>query len=94
MADRSARQKLTTVSATDHIVVVRMRDGESKSKSARIVVATDGMALRDIIADPEMPTFRCVLLDEVHEQGINLELLLGFAKQVSDSANPSGLTMS
>lgn len=65
-----------------------MRGGESWSKKAKIVVATEGMCLNEILADPSMSKYSAVLFDEVHEKSSNLEVLFGWAEWVSNAISP------
>ncbi|GAA4368960.1 ATP-dependent helicase HrpB [Paeniglutamicibacter cryotolerans] len=57
--------------------------GES-SASARTLVefVTPGILLRRLLADPELPGVGAVILDEVHERGLETDLLVGMLSEV------------
>jgi len=40
------------------------------------------MLLQEMLRDPKMSQYNCIIVDEVHERSINVDLLLGFLKQL------------
>ena len=50
-------------------------EGES-SAATRLLFCTSGVLLRRLISDPELSTVSHVVVDEIHERGINEDLLL------------------
>lgn len=59
-----------------------VRFDESTSPSTRIKFLTEGMLLQEMLRDPKMSQYGCVIVDEVHERSVNVDLILGFLKQI------------
>ncbi|KAK5172731.1 Salivary acidic proline-rich phosphoprotein 1/2 [Saxophila tyrrhenica] len=59
-----------------------VRFDQSTSPSTRIKFLTEGMLLQEMLRDPQMSQYSCVIVDEVHERSVNVDLLLGFLKQL------------
>lgn len=66
------------------------------SAETKIKYMTDGMLLREAIADPLLSRYAVIILDEVHERTIHTDVLLGVVKsaQSKRAANKPGLTSS
>lgn len=59
--------------------------------TARIKFVTEGMLLHEMLADPALTRYSTVVVDEVHERGVNVDLLLGFLRlMVAGGAGASG----
>ncbi|GAB94149.1 putative ATP-dependent helicase [Kineosphaera limosa NBRC 100340] len=57
--------------------------GERRMSRATVVeFCTPGVLLRRLLADPELPGVAAVVLDEVHERGLETDLLVGMLAQV------------
>ena len=59
-----------------------VRFDESTSPSTRIKFLTEGMLLQEMLRDPNMSQYGCIIVDEVHERSVNVDLILGFLKQL------------
>ncbi|KAF2155158.1 P-loop containing nucleoside triphosphate hydrolase protein [Myriangium duriaei CBS 260.36] len=47
-----------------------------------LVYLTEGMLLVELMADPGLCKYEVVVVDEVHERGVNVDLLLGFLREL------------
>ena len=52
------------------------------SPSTLIKYVTEGMLLQEMIGDPWLRQYSTIVIDEVHERGVNVDLLLGFMKRM------------
>ncbi|CAG9467292.1 unnamed protein product [Pedinophyceae sp. YPF-701] len=59
-----------------------VRFEDVSSGATRIRYMTDGMLLREAIADPDMRRYGAVVIDEAHERTVLTDVLLGLLKQV------------
>ena len=59
-----------------------IRFDDSTSPATRIKYLTDGMLLREALADPLLRRYRVVVLDEAHERTVATDVLLGLLKGV------------
>ena len=59
-----------------------VRFDNSTSPSTRIKFLTEGMLLQEMLRDPWLKAYSAVIVDEVHERGVNVDLLLGFMRQM------------
>ena len=62
-----------------------VRFDTSVSPSTRIKYLTDGMLLQEMLSDPWLTKYSVVVVDEVHERGVNVDLVLGFLKKILSS---------
>ncbi|KAF3897563.1 ATP-dependent RNA helicase [Trichophyton interdigitale] len=60
-----------------------VRFDTSVSPSTRIKFMTDGMLLQEMLSDPWLTKYSAIVVDEVHERGINVDLLLGFLRNIA-----------
>ncbi len=51
-------------------------------RGARIKFLTEGMLLQELLRDPGLTKYSAVIVDEVHERSVDVDLLLGFLKQI------------
>jgi ATP-dependent RNA helicase DHR2 len=59
-----------------------VRFDNSTSPSTRIKFLTEGMLLQEMLRDPWLTEYSAVVVDEVHERGVNVDLVLGFLKKM------------
>jgi HrpA-like RNA helicase len=60
----------------------KLPDGRpSKSKDTKILISTDGSIVAQLINDPELKSYDIVIIDEAHERGIQIDLLLLLMKK-------------
>ncbi|MCJ1293541.1 putative ATP-dependent RNA helicase dhr2 [Xylographa carneopallida] len=59
-----------------------VRFDNSTSPSTRIKFLTEGMLLQEMLRDPWLRQYSAVIVDEVHERGINVDLVMGFLKNI------------
>jgi ATP-dependent RNA helicase DHR2 len=59
-----------------------VRFDTSTSPSTKIKFLTEGMLLQEILNDPWLTRYSAVVVDEVHERGVNVDLVLGFLRKL------------
>lgn len=57
-----------------------VRFDNSTSPCTRIKFLTEGMLLQEMLRDPWLKDYSAVIVDEVHERGVNVDLVLGFLR--------------
>ena len=84
LAERVAKEMGTPLgsSSPGSKVGFSVRFNQSVSPSTRIKFLTEGMLLQEMLRDPWLRDYSAVVLDEVHERGLNVDLLLGFMRQM------------
>ncbi|KAL8816217.1 MAG: hypothetical protein Q9191_008368, partial [Dirinaria sp. TL-2023a] len=84
LAERVATEMATPLGSSSPASKVgfSVRFNQSVSPSTRIKFLTEGMLLQEMLRDPWLRNYSAVVLDEVHERGINVDLLLGFMRQM------------
>lgn len=60
-----------------------VRFDNSTSPSTRIKFLTEGMLLQEMLRDPWLLQYNAVIVDEVHERSVNVDLLMGFLKNMN-----------
>lgn len=61
-----------------------VRFDNSTSPSTQIKFLTDGMLLQEMLSDPWLRQYSAVIVDEVHERGVNVDLVMGFLRNMND----------
>lgn len=51
-------------------------------KGARIKFLTEGTLLQELLRDPYLRQYSSVIVDEIHERSLDVDLLVGFLKQI------------
>ena len=62
-----------------------VRFDENVGPANRIKFLTEGMLLQELLRDANLSQYSCVIVDEVHERSINVDLILGFLKNLLTS---------
>lgn len=62
------------------LVGYNVRFDDNVGKNNRIKFLTEGMLLQEMLRDPALVEYSCVVVDEVHERSVNVDLLLGFLR--------------
>jgi HrpA-like RNA helicase len=57
-----------------------VRFDNKSTPRTKIKYLTDGMLLREILADPSLSSYSVVILDEIHERTVQTDLLIGLLK--------------
>lgn len=60
-----------------------VRFDNSTSPSTQIKFLTEGMLLQEMLRDPWLRDYSAVIVDEVHERGVNVDLVMGFLKNMN-----------
>ena len=59
-----------------------VRFDNSTSPNTKIKFLTEGMLLQEMLRDPWLRQYSAVIVDEVHERGTNVDLVMGFLKNM------------
>lgn len=59
-----------------------VRFDNNVSPSTKIKFLTEGMLLQEMLRDPQLTQYSAVIVDEVHERGVNVDLILGFLRNL------------
>lgn len=59
-----------------------VRFDNSTSPSTKIKFLTEGMLLQEMLRDPWLRQYSAVIVDEVHERGVNVDLVMGFLRNM------------
>ena len=59
-----------------------VRFDNSISPNTKIKFLTEGTLLNELLRDPWLKAYSAVVVDEVHERGVNVDLILGFLQQM------------
>lgn len=60
-----------------------VRFDNSTSPSTQVKFLTEGMLLQEMLRDPWLRHYSAVIVDEVHERGVNVDLLMGFLRNMN-----------
>ncbi|CAO3405668.1 ATP-dependent helicase HrpB [Azospirillum largimobile] len=83
LAARAAARRMASMlgEAVGETVGYRVRLDTKIGPKTRIEVVTDGLFLRQLQEDPELPAVGAVLFDEFHERGIDSDLALALVQE-------------
>lgn len=59
-----------------------VRFDTSTSPNTRVKYLTEGMLLQEMLHDPWLTRYSAIVVDEVHERGVNVDLVLGFLRNL------------
>lgn len=59
-----------------------VRFDNSTSPCTKIKFLTEGMLLQEMLRDPWLRSYSAVIVDEVHERGVNVDLVMGFLRNM------------
>ncbi|KAL3447370.1 putative ATP-dependent RNA helicase [Aspergillus insuetus] len=59
-----------------------VRFDTSTSPSTRVKFLTEGMLLQEMLHDPWLTKYSAIVVDEVHERGVNVDLVMGFLRNL------------
>lgn len=65
-----------------HEVGYSIRFENCTSKSTVIQYMTDGMLLREILTEPDLSSYSCMVIDEAHERTLHSDILFGLVKDI------------
>jgi ATP-dependent RNA helicase DHR2 len=83
LARRVAAEMGTPLGKDQHSQVgYSVRFDNSTSASTRIKFLTEGMLLQEMLRDPSLREYSAVIVDEVHERSVNVDLILGFLRNI------------
>lgn len=84
VAARAAARRLSALTGTPlgSFAGFTVRGERRVSGSTRVEFCTPGVLLRRLLSDPDLPGVGGVVLDEVHERGLETDLLVGMLAEV------------
>lgn len=84
VAARAAARRLAALTVTEPGVVIgwSVRGERRTSKATRVEFVTPGILLRRLLQNPELAGTAAVVLDEVHERGVESDLLVGMLAEL------------
>ncbi|MDO4918337.1 ATP-dependent helicase HrpB [Kocuria sp.] len=84
VAARAAARRLAALTGTEPGGVVgwSVRGEQKTSRATRVEFVTPGIMLRRLLRDPELAGTAAVVLDEVHERGVESDLLVGMLAEL------------
>ncbi|KAH8727081.1 P-loop containing nucleoside triphosphate hydrolase protein [Phaeosphaeriaceae sp. PMI808] len=59
-----------------------VRFDNATGPNTKIKFLTEGMLLQEMLRDPAMSQYSAIVVDEVHERSVNVDLILGFLKNL------------
>ncbi|KAL8755499.1 MAG: hypothetical protein Q9184_004782 [Pyrenodesmia sp. 2 TL-2023] len=84
LARRVAEEMGTPLGASSPASTVgyNVRFDNSTSPCTKIKFLTEGMLLQEMLRDPWLRSYSAVIVDEVHERGVNVDLVMGFLRNM------------
>jgi ATP-dependent helicase HrpB len=90
LATRAAARRMASLLGEDvgAMVGYTTRDERHVGRSTRVEVVTDGILTRRLQADPSLPGVGLVVVDELHERGLQAELALALLLDARPALRP------
>ena len=84
IAARAIARRLAEETATPpgRLVGHCVRFDDNLEPATRVKLMTDGILLNEIHRDPQLEHYDTLIIDEVHERSLNVDVLIGYLKQV------------
>eukprot|EP01116_Phalansterium_solitarium_P013330 TRINITY_DN306_c0_g2_i1.p1 TRINITY_DN306_c0_g2~~TRINITY_DN306_c0_g2_i1.p1 ORF type:complete len:1054 (+),score=452.61 TRINITY_DN306_c0_g2_i1:90-3251(+) len=60
-----------------------IRFEDCTSDKTRLVYMTDGMLLREFLAEPDLASYKVIIIDEAHERTLHTDILFGLVKDIA-----------
>ena len=67
-----------------------VRFDNATGPNTKVKFLTEGMLLQEMLRDPIMSQYSAVVVDEVHERSVNVDLILGFLKNLVSGVEQNG----
>ncbi|KAF2827354.1 pre-mRNA-splicing factor ATP-dependent RNA helicase PRP16 [Ophiobolus disseminans] len=67
-----------------------VRFDNATGPGTKIKFLTEGMLLQEMLRDPVMSQYSAIVVDEVHERSVNVDLILGFLKNLVEQMENGG----
>lgn len=67
-----------------------VRFDNATGPGTKIKFLTEGMLLQEMLRDPTMSQYSAIVVDEVHERSVNVDLILGFLKNLVSDMESAG----
>ncbi|MGJ3242368.1 MAG: ATP-dependent RNA helicase HrpA [Opitutales bacterium] len=60
----------------------QVRFTDKTGRDTQVKFMTDGILLQELQADPDLPDYDCLIIDEAHERSLNIDFILGALRQI------------
>ncbi len=60
----------------------KVRFDDVSGPESRIKLMTDGILLAELVSDPWLNNYDCLIVDEAHERSLNIDFILGYLKRL------------
>jgi len=61
-----------------------VRFSNQSSRRTRIKYITDGCLVRELVGNPDLPYYNCIILDEAHERSLQTDILFALVKNLCE----------
>ena len=84
----AARVSAERGSAVGKTIGCRVKLEDSTSAETRIIFETEGILLRELISDPQLKKYGCIIFDEFHERHLASDLALSACLELQKKTRP------